>query len=64
MCISTKIELVPQLTLSKQRQAAEGMRNRAAERAMNYGCVPNDTSEAIENLPLPKPLWTETVRPQ
>ncbi|MBZ9873477.1 hypothetical protein LB542_21840 [Mesorhizobium sp. BR1-1-9] len=49
---------------AERQAAAKGMRNRAEEKAMNYGCVPNNTSEAIAALKLPDPLWTETVRPK
>lgn len=46
-----------------RRKAAEGMRNRAAERAENPDGSPTALSEAIRELSDPKPLWTETVRP-
>ncbi|TIN10400.1 hypothetical protein [Mesorhizobium sp.] len=49
---------------AERQAAAEAMRYRAEERAMDHGCVPNNTSEAISALTLPKPLWTETVRPK
>jgi len=46
-----------------RRKAAEGMRNRAAERAENPDGSPTALSEAIRELSDPKPLWTDTVRP-
>ena len=48
-----------------RRKAAIGMRTRAsdlAEYAIDGG--PNYLSVEIDGLPLPKPLWTETTRPQ
>ncbi|RJT32784.1 hypothetical protein D3227_25635 [Mesorhizobium waimense] len=47
-----------------RQKAAEGMRNRASERAETKHGVPTNTSDAIDNLSLPKPLFTNTVRPK
>ncbi|TPK18075.1 hypothetical protein [Mesorhizobium sp. B2-5-7] len=66
----TDLELMLRGSVSKidaeaeRQEAARAMRNRCSDAAMDYGCVPNNTSEAIYALPLPKPLFTQTVRPK
>ncbi|MBZ9808143.1 hypothetical protein [Mesorhizobium sp. ESP-6-2] len=47
---------------AERQAAAKAMRNRCSDAVMDYGCAPNNASEAIDALSLPKPLWTETVR--
>lgn len=52
---------VPRSVAEEERQrAAEAMRNRIAVKEMEFGCVPNDWSEAIFDTPLPSPKFTRT----
>lgn len=47
-----------------RHEAARAMRNKASDQAEWPDGSITPTSNAIDNLPLPKPLWTETVRPK
>lgn len=64
-----ELEMILRQSVSKidaeeaRQQAALGMRNKASYLAEERDGSPNVLSEAIDNIPMPKTMWTETVRP-